>query len=187
MIIGCKNKTEMNTVTSADAIQKIDSIPAEIIHDTIYIEEPYDVIVIRDSIVYRDVPMIVDTSAILKMFKNVYYDTLKLDYGFIALKDSISNNTITYRSFIPKLKIPIKEKVITVKEEPQNKLFMGIDGAMDQPNYVYSLGSSLLYQTKGDKIFEIGIGVRNRVMDGSTGMFIPYIRGGVYWKISKKK
>jgi hypothetical protein len=176
----------MDKITVIDSVQRDSSIN-EIIHDTLYIEEPYEIIVIKDSIVYRDIYVPVDTSAILKMFKNVYYDTLKLDYGYIALKDSINNNTITHRSFVPKLKMPINEKIVTLKEEPQNKVFVGIDGAMDRPNYVYSLGSSLLYQTKGDKIYEIGIGVRNRVIDGNTGLFIPYIRGGVYWKISKNK
>jgi hypothetical protein len=44
-----------------------------------------------------------------------------------------------------------------------------------------------LYETKNDKIYEIGIGVRNRILDGNTGVFVPHIRGGVYWKLKNKK
>jgi hypothetical protein len=77
-----------------------------------------------------------------------------------------------------------------IKEEPRGNLYLGLNGGLDKPNYVYSLGTSLLYRTPGDKIYEVGIGAWNQTINGIDGKFIPYIRGGVYWKVdflNKKK
>ena len=45
----------------------------------------------------------------------------------------------------------------------------------------------ILLNTKKDKIYNLGIGVANRVVDGTNGGLTPYINGGVYWKIRLKK
>jgi hypothetical protein len=131
----------------------------------------------------------VDTAAILKMFneKRIHKDTLRFDYGFITVTDTIMGNAILSRQFVPKVKVPIKEKIRLVQEEPKSALYLGLNAGFDEPNYVYTLGSSMLYQTKGKTIYEIGIGVRNRTMDGTYGVFVPYIRGGAYWKINFNK
>ena len=187
-ITGCKHDNNTSQV-------KTDSIPTPApIHDTlllaqdtayISIPEPYEVI--KDSIVYVEAK--VDTAAILKMFneKRIHKDTLRFDYGFITVTDTIMGNTILSRQFIPKVKVPIKEKIRLVQEEPKSALYLGLNAGFDKPNYVYTLGSSMLYQTKGKTIYEIGIGVRNRTMDGTYGVFVPYIRGGAYWKINFNK
>ena len=44
-----------------------------------------------------------------------------------------------------------------------------------------------ILNTKSDKIYNLGIGVANRVVDGTNGGLTPYISGGVYWKIRLKK
>jgi hypothetical protein len=170
----------------------MDSIPP--IHDTLLLEQdteyipvpqPYEVI--KDSIVYVEAK--VDTAAILKMFdeKKIYKDTLRFNYGFITVTDTISGNTVISRKFVPNVKVPVKEKVRIVQEEPKSAFYLGINGGFDKPNYVYTLGTSILYQTPQKTIYEIGIGVRNKTMDGTNGVFIPYIHGGAYWKINFKK
>lgn len=162
------------------------------LRDTILIPEPYPVPyeVVRDSLVYRDVPISVDTLAILNEFsrKTVYRDTLKFEFGYLFVTDTIKDGTIISRNYISKMKLPpVKEKIRIVEEEPKSKYYLGTNFGFDRPNYVYSLGTSLLYETKNDKIYQIGIGVRNRVLDGNTGVFIPYVQGGVYWKLKNKK
>jgi hypothetical protein len=145
---------------------------------------------VRDSLVYRDVQVAVDTLAILEMLneKKVHRDTLKFEYGYLLVTDTIKGGSIVSRNYIAKLKLPqTKDKIRIVEAEPRSKYYIGTNFAFDQPNYVYSLGTSFLYETKNDKIYEIGIGVRNRILDGNTGVFVPHIRGGVYWKLKNKK
>ena len=172
--------------------------PQEAIHDTltlsdtVFVPDPYPVPyeIIRDSLVYRDVPVSVDTLAILNMFtqKMVHKDTLKFEYGYLLVTDTLKGGNILSRNYLAKVKLPpAKEKIRIVEEEPKSKYYVGTNFGFDQPNYVYSLGTSLLYETKNDKIYQIGIGVRNRVLDGNTGVFIPYVHGGVYWKLKNKK
>ena len=45
----------------------------------------------------------------------------------------------------------------------------------------------LLYQTKQDKIFKVGVGVNNWVKDGTNGTFTPYVDAGIYWKIKVRR
>jgi len=184
---GCKNSKEQKDK------QIIESIKPEAIHDTLlleqdtlYVEIPVPYTVIKDSIIYVNNP--VDTFAILRMFaeKKIFRDTLRFDYGYIAITDSVSGGSIVSRNFIPKFKIPTKERIQTVKEDPTSNFYLGLNGGFDRPNYVYSLGTSLLYQTPGKKIYEIGIGVWNRTEDGIYGQFVPYIHGGVFWKLNLK-
>ena len=160
--------------------------------DTLFVSDPYPVPyeIVRDSLVYRDVQVAVDTLAILEMLneKKVHQDTLRFEYGYLLVTDTIKGGSIISRNYIAKLKLPqTKEKIRIVEEEPKSKYYIGTNFAFDQPNYVYSLGTSFLYETKNDKIYEIGIGVRNRILDGNTGVFVPHIRGGVYWKLKNKK
>ena len=49
------------------------------------------------------------------------------------------------------------------------------------------LGTGILIKTKEDKVFHLGVGVANRVTDGTNGTFTPYVDGGVYWKIKKRQ
>ena len=49
------------------------------------------------------------------------------------------------------------------------------------------IGTGILFKTKDDKIFHVGVGVANRVLDGTSGTFTPYVDGGVYWKLKLKK
>ena len=49
------------------------------------------------------------------------------------------------------------------------------------------MGIGLLFKTKDEKIYKVGVGVSNTVIDGTNGTLTPYIGGGVYWKIKLKK
>jgi hypothetical protein len=192
---GCKNNNSLREV-SDEAKDSIGENLADTIfvRDTLYLEVPVPFLVSKDTIIYREVPVYttVDTSAILSFYntKKVNIDTLKVDHGYITVIDTLMGGTIISRKYFPKIKLQSKETVQKIKEEPRGNLYLGLNGGLDKPNYVYSLGTSLLYRTPGDKIYEVGIGAWNQTINGIDGKFIPYIRGGVYWKVdflNKKK
>lgn len=186
-LYSCKNNSSPRKISDKerDSIGKISSDTA-FIHDTLYVDVPFQVL--KDTIIYRDVPVVVDTAAILSIYnaKKVKIDTLKIDYGYITVIDTISGGNIISRKYLSKIKVPIKEKIEKIKEEPRGNLYLGLNGGLDKPNYVYSLGTSFLYKTPQDKIFELGFGVWNKTENGIDGVFVPYIKGGVYWKINLK-
>lgn len=45
----------------------------------------------------------------------------------------------------------------------------------------------LSFLNPGGHLPNVGLGVANRVFDGTNGEFTPYVDGGVYWKIRLKK
>jgi hypothetical protein len=185
LFASCKEKKRDVPISTPQAVH--DTLT---VHDTVLVSEPYPVPyeTVRDSIVYRDVLANVDTLAILRMFdqRTVYKDTLKFEFGYLLVTDTIKGGSIVARNYLAKVKPPAP-KVKIVEEEPMNKYYVGTNFGFDRPNYVYSLGTSFLYETKNDKIYQIGLGVRNRVLDGNTGVFEPFIQGGVYWKLKNKK
>jgi hypothetical protein len=186
----CKNNSSPRKVSDKerDSIGKIFS-DTTFIHDTLYVDNLVPFPVLKDTIIYRDVHIVVDTMAILSIYneKKVKIDTLKIDYGYITVTDTISGGDIISRKYLSRIKVPVKEKIQKIKEEPRGNLYLGLNGGLDKPNYVYSLGTSFLYKTPQDKIFELGFGVWNRTSNGIDGVFVPYIKGGVYWKINLKK
>lgn len=195
LFYGCKNNNSSRKVSDEikDSIGKslTDTI---FVHDTLYLELAVPFLVSKDTIIYREVPVYtpVDTASILSFYntKKVNIDTLKVDHGYVTVIDTLMGGTIISRKYFPKIKLQVKETVQKIKEEPRGNLYLGLNGGLDKPNYVYSLGTSLLYKTPGDKIYEVGIGAWNQTINGIDGKFIPYIRGGVYWKVDffdKKK
>jgi len=188
-ISGCKNSKEQKIPTVEASIPSKDTIP---VHDTVYVETEVEVQVpveiIKERIEYREVEAKVDTAAILAIFlqKKSVIDTLKLEYGYIYLTDTLSGNSIVSRKFIPKIKVPSKEKIVYEEKEPEPSFYIGINSGLDKPNYVYNLGTSLFYQTPRSGMYQVGIGVWNQTIDGINGKFVPYITGGYYWRINLK-
>ncbi len=131
-----------------------------------------------------------DTERILKDYhsKVLYKDKLVLDNGLgtIELTDTISKNKIIGR----KWNAQIKEKTITdtkiVKELPKNQVYVGVNGALDKVNFGNSFGGGVLLKTKTDKIYQLNIGISNQQSTNGGNQIIPYIGGGVYWKIKLK-
>lgn len=173
-----------------------DSIPYAV-HDTIPVDSlvevevevqvPYEV----EKRVEVPVQIPVDTNEILKIYfkKTSYQDIIKLpnNIGTITITDSISKNTVVNRKFIADVKKFIIKDTVYTKEPKKTQLFYGFEGGFSKDDYVSHLGTGLLLKTKEDKIYHIGVGVANRVTDGTNGKFTPYISGGVYWNIKKRQ
>ena len=137
------------------------------------------------------IPTIVDTQALLHDYfaKNIYKDTLQLpdSLGTIAMIDTITQNKILGRTFNASVKQRTIKETTIVKELPKTQVYYGLTGGFNKADVVSNIGAGLLIKTKKDKIYNLGIGVANRVTDGTNGTLSPYIGAGVYWKIKFKK
>jgi len=177
---------------------KVDSIPYAV-HDTVSIdslvqveveiEVPVEIEV--EKIVEVPVYQTIDTMEILKIhFAKVQHKevlTLPNNQGTVTLIDTISKNSIVNRQFIADIKRMIVKDTIYTKEPKKNQLFFGLNGGFNKENVVSHIGTGVLFKTKDDKIFHVGVGVANRVLDRTSGTFTPYVDGGVYWKLKLKK
>jgi hypothetical protein len=179
-------------------ILKVDSIPYAV-HDTIAVDSLVEVEVeievpVEVEVEKRvEVPVYqtIDTMEILKVhFAKVQHKevlTLPNNQGTVTLIDTISKNSIVNRKFIADVKRMIVKDTIYTKEPKKNQLFFGFNGGVNKENVVSHIGTGVLFKTKNDKIFHVGVGVANRVLDGTSGTFTPYVDGGVYWKLKLKK
>jgi hypothetical protein len=147
----------------------------------------------HETIVEKEVkiPAIVDTAALLKDFfaKNVYKDTLRLpdSLGMVAVTDTITQNKILGRTFNASVKQREIKETLIVKELPKTQVYYGFNGGFNKADVVSNIGAGVIVKTKKDKIYQLGAGVANRVIDGTNGSLSPYIGAGVYWKIKLKK
>jgi hypothetical protein len=105
----------------------------------------------------------------------------------VAVTDTISQNKILGRTFNASVKQRTIKETTIVKELPKTQVYYGFTGGFNKEDVVSNVGTGLLIKTKSDKIYQIGVGVANRVTDGTNGTLSPYIGGGVYWKIKLKK
>jgi len=147
----------------------------------------------HETIVEKEViiPAVVDTAALLKDYysKVLYKDVLVLpdSLGTVAVTDTISQNKILGRTFDAKVKQREIKETLIVKELPKTQVYYGFTGGFNKADVVSNVGAGILVKTKKDKIYNLGIGVANRVTDGTNGTLSPYIGAGVYWKIKFKK
>lgn len=178
-------------------ILKVDSIPYAV-HDTIPVDSLVEVEVeVEVPVPYEvekrvEIPVIqsIDTNEILKIHfaKIPHKDVLTLpdNQGTVTIIDTISKNAIVNRKFISDIKRMIVKDTVYTKEPKKGEMFFGINGGLTKKDVISQIGAGVLYKTKDDKIFHIGVGVANRILDGTSGEFTPYVDGGVYWKIRKK-
>ena len=190
-----ENKTKTGEIVKVDGKKyellkhEIDTI--EVVKTKVVTKKGEDIY--HETIVEKEVriPVNVDTNAILKEYytKVLYKDVLVLpdSLGTVAVTDTISQNKILGRTFNANVKQRTIKETTIVKELPKNKLFYGIEGGFNKADVVSHIGMGILLNTKKDKIYNLGIGVANRVVDGTNGGLTPYINGGVYWKIRLKK
>jgi hypothetical protein len=189
------NKTKTGEIVKIDG-KKYELIKHEI--DTIEVVKTKVVTkkgedIYHETIVEKEVliPAIIDTAALLKDYysKVLYKDVLVLpdSLGTVSVIDTISQNKILGRTFNASVKQRTIKETTIVKELPKTKLFYGFEGGFNKADVVSHVGMGILVNTKKDRIYNLGIGVANRVVDGTNGGLTPYINGGVYWKIRMKK
>jgi hypothetical protein len=164
------------------------------VHDTIPEEVEVEVPVMVEKpvpyAVHDTIQTIVDTNLIVNQYlnsKNIFTNTYKFDkkQGSITITDTISNNKIIGRKYTTKITPRID--TLRIPEPFKRKVYAGIETTFNKPDVVGSVGLGFLINSKSNKIYQFGLGVTNRVVDGTNGGLTPYINGGVYWKIKLKK
>lgn len=120
----------------------------------------------------------IDTLEILQNYyaKFFYSDTLQVDtLGYAIINDTITQNMILARDIRTNLLIPTT--TITKEIYLNNREFywgIGLQGKSSQLNY---LGGELLYRTKTQQVYGVGLGLNQD--------FQPVFSGRVYWKLNK--
>ena len=125
-----------------------------------------------------------DTAAILKEYfsKNVYEDKIQLDsFGYILVRDTISENKITSRITEGKYTIPTINKTTTIQlpYKPKTQVYAGIDIAVGSPIGLTYFGPRLILKTKKDQMYAIGA-----VFNPAGGLQYQF---GTAWKIKLHK
>lgn len=164
-------------------------VPVEVIDTQYYSKVEYVELkgkdIVRDSIVYVPTAISPDTVAIVASYylKRIFKDTLRLSgsMGYLLVQDTIAQNKLVGRKTTPKLNQRAFTEV--VKEQPKRMVYYGLNAGFNRDNVVSHIGTGIMIKTKTEKIYQLNIGVANRLTDGTTGQFIPYIGAGVYWKI----
>lgn len=178
-------------------LHRIDSVPYPV-HDTLLVdslvevevEVPVEVEV--EKLVEVPVYQKVDTAEILKKFtvKTEFKDIIQLpnNQGNIIVNDVISQNKVISRKIETKIKPTTVRDTIYTPELAKTMYYIGFDSKFDKPNYVKVLGVGLMIKDKKERIYRVSSGFENRVDDGGTnGKLTPFIGGGVYWRIGRKK
>jgi hypothetical protein len=179
---GCNDKDITKggtTVVNGKTYQNITQVV-----DTIYVPTKQTIYkpgktIYKETPVFVAMPREVDTVTILKDFysKEVYKDTLKLNdgLGYVSVIDTVSQNKIIGRVWNSQVnKIIVKDTKI-VKKAPVNQLYIGAVGGFDRVNIVNYVGPTLVFKTKKDKLYSLGIGY-------GTNKQIS-LQGGIFWKI----
>lgn len=164
-----------------------DTIPQEV---EVEVEVPVMVEKPVPYAVHDTIQTIVDTNSIVNGYlnsMNIFTNTYKFDkkQGSITITDTISNNKLIGRKYTTKITPRID--TLRIPEPFKRKVFAGVEASLNKPDVVGSIGFGFLINSKSNKIYQFGLGVTNRVTDGTNGQLTPYIKGGVYWKIKLKK
>jgi hypothetical protein len=185
-----------NRTKTVEKIVKVGGQSLHPIHDTIGIEVPYEVEIevevekLVPYAVHDTIQALVDTNFIVNNYlnsKNVFVNTYNFDkqQGSITITDTISQNKLVGRKYTTK--ITPKTDTLLIPEPFKRKVFFGLEGGLNRGDFVNFIGAGVLINSKSDKIYNLGVGVNNTTTDGTNGVFTPYIKGGVYWKIKLKK
>jgi hypothetical protein len=177
-------------------VTRVDSIPYAV-HDTISVDSlvevevevpvPYEV----EKRVEVPVQVPVDTNQILSIFfkKNVFNNTLKLlnNSGTVSITDTISENKIVGRGFVANIKTKTIIDTVLKVNPPKGQWYAGFDVKLDKPTVVKVIDIGLMFKSKENKIFKIGVGVENVMTSSSNGKFEPYIGGGAYFPVKLRR
>lgn len=163
-----KPKVGIREVIKRDTIVKIvtirDTIPGKII----YVKGTQDVSWIEKS---KWVPKSTYDSLLeqykslgsLYFKKNVFETRFNIaNYGYVTVKDSISENWLNSSNLTTFLNIPEKTITVTEKEEPKNQLYVGLILTGEKTQLLNSANVGLLFKDKKDRLFGGSIGMTPR-------------------------
>ena len=93
------------------------------------------------------------------------------------------------RSFKSDVKQKIVKDTIYTPLPRKNELYFGVDAKLDKPNVINLIGIGFIFKDKDNRhLYKLGVGVSNKVgQDGTNGVLVPYVGGGVFWRVNMKK
>ena len=147
------------------------------VHDTIPQEVEVEVEV--------PVPYEVEVEKLVEVKVPISPDTLKLDkkYGYLLVKDVISENKLKSRNVSSFYNIP--EKIVEIQQPKENQWYIGFGYDFGFSQFFNGANTQLLYKTKSDKMFTLEAGFRNNITNFETfeGRLKPYIGTSMLVKI----
>lgn len=171
---GCNDtKIEGNGIN----IKKYDVV--KYVTDTQYVEKKITIIkngkdIYHDTTIYESVPYMdsIQMQEKLKEYyaKNVSNDTIKVDSGYVYIKDTIQMNRILNRQLSIDMKYPVITKEVFYKEKKRVQVYAGANGSVSRDGNFLGAGVGLILKTKSDRLYGIGAGfdqAKNLNINGS--------------------
>lgn len=208
LIRGCGD-----TPQGTKEIVKVDGKKYELVDktiDTVFVEKRVEVPTYVPKYVDRvvekivKIPTHVDSLQIIKDYysKFVTKDTLRLTYefapeitidsigtkpnptlGFGVITDTITQNKIFSRDVVWNFEVPTIYNTTIVKDLPKTQLYYGFNLGGNKQDIFSTASGGLILKTKSDKLYQLNLGVQTNGVDG----VVPYIGGGIFWKINLNK
>jgi hypothetical protein len=135
--------------------------------DTQYVERRVTIIkkgkdIYHDTTIYELVPYLdsIQVQEKLKEYyaKNVSNDTIKVDSGYVYIKDTIQMNQLLNRKLTLDMKYPVITKETFYKEKKRVQVYAGANGIVSQNGNFRGAGVGLILKTKSDRLYGIGAG-----------------------------
>lgn len=208
LIRGCGD-----TPQGTKEIVKVDGKKYELVDktiDTVFVEKRVEVPTYVPKYVDRvvekivKIPTHVDSLQIIKDYysKFVTKDTLRLTYefapeitidsigtkpnptlGFGVITDTITQNKVLSRDVVWNFEVPTIYNTTIVKDLPKTQLYYGFNLGGNKQDIFSTASGGLILKTKSDKLYQLNLGVQTNGVDG----VVPYIGGGIFWKINLNK
>ena len=202
-----------DTPQGTKEIVKVDGKKYELVDktiDTVFVEKRVEVPTYVPKYVDRvvekivKIPTHVDSLQIIKDYysKFVTKDTLRLTYefapeitidsigtkpnptlGFGVITDTITQNKVLSRDVVWNFKVPTIYNTTIVKDLPKTQLYYGFNLGGNKQDIFSTASGGLILKTKSDKLYQLNLGVQTNGVDG----VVPYIGGGIFWKINLNK
>lgn len=169
---GCKDNSSVKIDGKKYEVVKVVKDTQYIKKDTVVYKKGKDIV--KDTTIYVDISMPVDTQKILREFYSisVFSDTLRLDSGYVSVVDSISQNKILARKYKAEIQHTSISEKIYIKEPFKTTFFWGIGGGVGRGASEASV--NIFMETPKRKIYGIGAGVINGT---------PAIKGNILVKL----
>ena len=159
--------------------------------DTSYIPQPYAVYLRGERITNFDtlyLPEVVTDSTCLAYYEvlkdyfsrhYLYTDTVRNQYGYVAINDTITQNKIAGRGTSMNFTIPEITKTITLTQPKRNQVYIGANLLGNKSDVLKGYNVNLSLKTKQDRMIEVGY---NKLFKSDH-----YYSIGLKWKISLTK
>lgn len=177
-----KNEGSVNSKTDTVSVVR-DTTIYIVKKDTNYVPVPYKVsvpqpykVTVHDTLEIYETIGTDSTNVFLKEYisSKYYRDTVKNNYGYIIIEDTLSRNSIQGRSVATNLSILEVKETVTLQQPKRNILYTGFEVIGNEVSPLWGTGVNVGLKTKNDKIY-IAKGILNKTGDAMFGfqMLIP--------------